>query len=190
MNTEYILENYEFEKLTDKYELSSFKCEDEDLTDFLINDAIEQQKEKLNATQLIVCDNIIIGFVTLLADKLKLTKLPDKTKQNIKELLPKMKEAPAIKIGRFAISKEYSNKGIGTEIMKQIIGEITENISSKIGLRIIIVEGYAGAYNFYKRTNFEPLNKSKKESKKLIKAKQQNPSQTFVLYQDITKINL
>jgi len=127
----------------------------------------------------------------LLADSIELKSIRDeKTKESIKNHLPKVKKVPAVKIGRFAISEKYSNQGIGTAIMKQIIGEIAENIFSKIGLRIIIVEGYAGAYNFYKRTNFEPLNKSKKESKKLIKAKQQNPSQTFVLYQDITKINL
>lgn len=40
MNTNYIKNNYIFETLTLNHDLSSFKCESEDLADFLKEDAL------------------------------------------------------------------------------------------------------------------------------------------------------
>ena len=57
MNLEYIKENYIFEKLTEEHNLEDFDCESEDLTDFLKNDALKQQKMHLNLTHLVVCES-------------------------------------------------------------------------------------------------------------------------------------
>ena len=40
------------------------------MNDFLKNDALNQQKMKLNLTKLIICDNKLIGFVSLLTDSI------------------------------------------------------------------------------------------------------------------------
>jgi len=162
----------------------------QDLTEFLIKDSISQQAENLNATQLIVCGNEIIGFVTLLADNLNVKKIDDETKRLIKKQIPHIKKVPSIKIGRFAIDNKYANQGLGTMIMEQLIFEIATDISLKVGIRFIIVDGYAKAYNFYKNTNFILLDNNKKELNKLDKAKKQNPYQTFGLYQDIIKLKI
>ncbi|WP_409200268.1 N-acetyltransferase [Methanobrevibacter sp. DSM 116169] len=185
MNLEYILENYTFEKLTDKYDLSEFDCGEKDLTNFLRNDALNQQAINLNATQLIVCDDEIIGFVTLLADKLRIKLVDDEVKQSVKEQIPNLKEVPAVKIGRFAISKKYSNHGIGMDVMRQIIGEIVK-ISLNIGIKFIIVEGYAKAHNFYKKTKFKHLKKDEKYIDNIENIIKKDPTRTFLLYQDIT----
>lgn len=71
MEIEYIKNNYKFETLSEEHDLSDFECESEDLNDFLKNDALKQQKEKLNLTKLITCDGEIIGFVSLLTDSIK-----------------------------------------------------------------------------------------------------------------------
>ena len=84
MDIEYIKNNYKFETLTEKHDLSKFKCDSKDLNEFLRKDALNQQKEKLNITKLMICDNEIIGFVTLLTDSLKLKVVRD---ENIKELI-------------------------------------------------------------------------------------------------------
>ena len=72
MKIEDIKENYYFETLTEKHDLSYFDCGDEDLNDFLKKDALTQQKEKLNVTKLIMYNGKIIGFASLLTDTLKL----------------------------------------------------------------------------------------------------------------------
>ena len=46
MKIKYIKDNYYFETLTPTHDLSDFVCESEDLTNFLINDALEQQTDK------------------------------------------------------------------------------------------------------------------------------------------------
>lgn len=125
MDKEYIINNYEFRKLSEKDDLTDFNCESTDLNEFLKNDAINQQKECLNITKLVVCDDKIIGFFSLLTDTIDLKKVRDeKTKESIKEELPNSKELPAVKIGRFAINKKYANKGIGSHVLRNIIFNI------------------------------------------------------------------
>ena len=76
--------------------MSDFDCGDEDLNDFLKNDALVQQRDKLNITKLILYENQIIGFVSLLSDTLilknireKNVKLDIKNKLNINIELPR-----------------------------------------------------------------------------------------------------
>lgn len=113
MDIEYIKENYKFETLTEKHDLSNFECDSDDLNDFIKNDALNQQQDKINITKLITCDDEIIGFVSLLTDTIPLKNIRDENirlklklhyNENI-EKVPKKKPLPAIKIGRFAIDK-------------------------------------------------------------------------------------
>ncbi|GAA5819150.1 MAG: N-acetyltransferase [Methanobrevibacter sp. CfCl-M3] len=93
MNREYILKNYILEKLTITSDLSNFECESEDLTNFLIDDALKQQEQNLSTTQIVKCDNEIIGFYSLLTDSIDLRNIrQDKSKELIKEKLPKSKK--------------------------------------------------------------------------------------------------
>ena len=111
-------------RILDTHDLSDFECESDDLNDFLKNDALKQQKEKLNLTKLIICDGEIIGFVSLLTDSMKLKLLQDEVeKEKIKGEL-KVSEnntIPAIKIGRFAIDKKYTGHGLGSQILRNIL---------------------------------------------------------------------
>ena len=185
MDIEYIKDNYKFETLTEKHDLSNFECGSDDLNDFVKNDALIQQQDKINITKLITCDDEIIGFVSLLTDTIPLKNIRD---ENI-EKVPKKKPLPAIKIGRFAIDKKYTNNGLGSHILRNVINSIRELSENDVGLRFIVVEGYASAYNFYAVHNhFSNL----KRDDKLIKEKldriiKQNPEQTFYFYLDLKK---
>lgn len=153
MDIEYIKENYRFETLTDEHDLSKFKCESDDLNDFLKNDALTQQKCKLNLTKLVMCDDIIVGYVSLLTDTIPLRDIRDEeTKQDIKDQLDitsKKRKLPAIKIGRLAIDEKYAHKGLGSEILMSILFNVKNIAENNVGLRFVIVEGYASAYGFY-----------------------------------------
>lgn len=197
MDIEYIKDNYKFETLTEKHDLSNFECGSDDLNDFIKNDALIQQQDKINITKLITCDDEIIGFVSLLTDTIPLKNIRDENirlklkhhyNENI-EKVPKKKQLPAIKIGRFAIDKKYTNNGLGSHILRNVINSIRELSENDVGLRFIVVEGYASAYNFYAVHNhFSNL----KRDDKLIKEKldriiKQNPEQTFYFYLDLKK---
>lgn len=98
MDKKYILKNYFFEKLSGKYDLSKFSCNSDDLSEFIKNDALKQQKENLSTTQLVLCDNEIIGFFSLLADTINMKYIQDKISiETIKEHKPQIKHLPGVK---------------------------------------------------------------------------------------------
>lgn len=193
MKIEDIKDNYFFETLSENHDLSDFNCGDDDLNDFLKNDALIQQKEKLNITKLIICDGKIIGFLSLLTDTLLLKNI------NEKELKVKIKgklglksinrNIPAVKIGRFALDNRYQSKGLGSHILTNILQNLKTISKNNIGFRFIIVEGYAKAFNFYVLKNgFEHLKKDNEKVKNIDFISQRDPTKKFYLYFDLGKI--
>lgn len=173
------------------HELNEFDCGDEELNDFLKNDALKLQNSKLSLTKLVMYEGKIIGYTSLLTDALILKNIRDqKIKLDIKNELnitKKDKLLPAVKIGRLAIDKKYTNYGLGSEVLLNIINNIKKISKNEIGLRFVVVEGYAKAYTFYtKHNNFVNLKKDDKLIKeKLNKIIEHNPRQTFYLYLDL-----
>lgn len=193
MDIEYIKENYYFEILNEKHDLSNFECDSNDLTNFLKNDALKQQDMNFNLTQLVICDNEIVGFFSLLTDTLKLKTLENNNlKKEIKlELdISENNEIPAIKIGRLAIDKKYSKKGLGSHILRNILLSILNLSKTKVGLRFVTVDAYATSLNFYvKKNNFSSRKSDTETLKKIDKIKKQNPNRSFILYLDLKDIN-
>ena len=191
MDIDYIKENYKFETLSEEHDLSEFESDSKDLNDFLKNNALKLQKDKLNLTKLITCDERIIGYVTLLTDSIPLNNIrDDKVKKDIKiqlSITSKKKGLPAIKIGRLAIDKRYSGHGLGSDILMNILFNIKNIAETSVGLRFVTVDGYAKAYNFYVgRNGFNNLKKDdEKIRKKLDTIIERNPNQTFYLYLDL-----
>ena len=190
MDIDYIKENYRFETLNGKHDLSDFKCESDDLTDFLKDDALTQQKNKLSLTKLVMCDDTVVGYVSLLTDTILLKDIRDAdTKHDIKDQLnitSKKRKLPAIKIGRLALDDKYAHKGLGSEILMSILFNVKNIAENNVGLRFVTVEGYAGAYNFYTRNNFINLKKDDDKIKeKLDIIIEKDPEKTFYLYLDL-----
>ena len=194
MDINYIKNNYKFETLTDEHDVSGFESEYEDLNEFLKNDALEQQNSNLNLTKLVICDDIVVGYFSLLTDTIFLDNIRDDiVKKDIKNRLniasPKNR-MPAIKIGRLAIDKKYSGHGLGSDILMNILFNIKNIAENSVGLRFVTVDGYAKAYNFYvEHNNFVNLKKDdEKIRKKLDRIIERNPNQTFYLYLDLKKL--
>ena len=82
MKIEDIKENYYFETLNENHDLSEFDCGDEELNNFLKKDALIQQKAMLNVTKLIIFEDQIIGFVSLLTDSILIKKINDENIKN------------------------------------------------------------------------------------------------------------
>ena len=192
MDIEYVKENYIFEILNENHNLNDFECESEDLTDFLKNDALHQQNLNLNITHLVICDGIIVGYVSILTDAMKLKILEDEVAK--KEILAELNIGennviPAIKIGRFAIDKRYSNKGLGTHVFRNVLLSILDISQNIVGLRFITVEAYASAFNFYVMKNkFKYLKNDQGLVDKMDMIKKQDPERCFSLYKDLKRI--
>lgn len=141
-------------------EIKPFKSSDQDLNDFLFNDAKAYLREKLAVTYLLEDTeaSTTVAYYSLLNDKL----LFNPTQRNIWNRInrkisnPKRRKSyPAVKIGRLAVSEPYAHHGIGKEIVDAIKFLYFE--SPRSGCRFITVDAYKEAISFYEHCGFKFL---------------------------------
>lgn len=182
--------SFKIELLNQNHDLTNFDCGDLDLNDFIKNEALKEQNKKLNITYLITINNEIIGYFSLLTDKIEIKYIKnEEIKKNIlSDLKNQYKTIPSVKIGRLAIDKKYAKQGIGTLILKNIIYSLDEISKKEIGFRLITVEGYVEAYHFYTTNNFVPLQNEEKFLTKINKIMEKDPKRPINLILDLEKI--
>ena len=150
--------------LTEDYPIKPFDCEDEDLNDFLFNEAVSYQKELLATTFVMENDKQILGYYSLLNDSLQLKEEMFASKSQfrkfLRELMPypkrHLKTIPALKIGRLAIDKTFKGKGLGSVIMANIISRCIK-MNEEQACRLITVDAYKQAVPFYQKMGFKFL---------------------------------
>ena len=155
--------------LTEGYPIKPFDCEDEDLNDFLFNEATPYQKELLATTFVMENDEQTLGYYSLLNDSLQLREDMFASKSQfrkfLRELMPypkrHLKTIPALKIGRLAIDKSFKGKGLGSVIMANIISKYIK-MNKEQACRLITVDAYKQAIPFYQKMGFKFLTEDDK----------------------------
>ncbi len=61
---------------------------------------------------------------------------------------------PAIKLARLAVDKNYAKSGVGSYLMKCILGDVL-SFSEVMGCRYVTVDAYPDACEFYKKHKFK-----------------------------------
>lgn len=103
------------EKLTGDHNLSSFDCGDIDLNEFLADDALPFQDKRIATTYVVIIDEQVAAYFSLLNDKISRTDVSKSAWRKLKKLFDHSKHRsnyPAIKIGRFAVSKDFASQGL------------------------------------------------------------------------------
>lgn len=179
MNVGDIIENYHYEKLSIHHDLSNFSCGVEDLDEFLKEDALKQQEKNLSVTYLAIFKNEILGYVSILADRIQC-----KTISHKKGIYS---DYPAVKIGRLAIDDKYKGLGLGNDILDTICIMI-KKISKKIGISFITVDAYCSSRKFYEKNEFEfgIIHNPKKLKRTALRKK----TTSIHMYKDIRKIQI
>jgi GNAT superfamily N-acetyltransferase len=158
------LENLEQESLEDKLvilpldetnDFSFFNCKNEELNDFLKNDALIDQGNLVNRTRLCFFNGSLVGYYSLSAVIIKMQSVIDGI-----ESFP-YEEYPAIKIVRLAIDSRFEGLGIGTFLMKFILVQVV-SICDSIGCRYLLVDSKPGSIGFYKKFDFKVAEKNKR----------------------------
>lgn len=149
-------------RLKEGHEFYPFDCDDFDLNDFLMVDAILYTKNLLSVTCHYEEDNKTLWFFSALNDKISLQdtskSLWNKLRKTSKFPNEKrLSSYPAVKIGRPGVHKEYQSTGIGTEILNYIKFLFIDN--NKTGCRFITVDAYNNdrTINFYQKNGFHFL---------------------------------
>jgi predicted GNAT family N-acyltransferase len=162
------LSKYSFRQIDADTEIKSFDCGDTDLNDFLFSDAKNYLYSKMAVTYLLEDNeaNKTVAYYSLLNDKIVFN--PEEkqfwNRLNRKIANPKRrKDYPAVKIGRLAVSKEYSGNNIGKTILLQIKHMFSS--MQRSACRFITVDAYVAAIPFYEKCGFTFLSDKDKNSK-------------------------
>jgi len=144
------------EKLTNNHNITSFDCGDSDLNEFLADDAVPFQEKRIATTYVVIINDKVAAYFSLLNDKISRTDVSKSAWRKLKKLFAHSKHRsnyPAIKIGRFAVSKDFAAQGLGSAIMDAIKQSANEK-SRYSAFRFLTVDAYISAVPFYLRNGF------------------------------------
>ncbi len=140
----------EFRLLTDSIDVSSFQCGDQDLDEFLQEDAFENQNLRLSVTRVVMWQGDVVGYFTLLNDCILRKGL---NSGDGEEDYP-YQNYPALKIGRLATNKEHERRDIGRSMLLQT-AIIAIRLSQHVGCRLITVDSKKQSVGFYAKYGFQ-----------------------------------
>jgi len=145
--------------------IKPFESTDKDLNDFLQNDAKKYLKSMLAVTYLYETDDETVAYFTLSNDNLTRNDEEKSQWNKINRSIPNEKRRrtyPAVKIGRLAVSKNFSGLGIGSKMIGTVITMYLEH-QQRAGCRFASVDAYKGAIPFYQRSDFKFLTEKDKD---------------------------
>lgn len=124
------------EPLTRGHKRKLFDCGDEEVTRFLQEKAMQDQKLDLSRT-MILCGldenpDRILGYHTLLMSQVRQEEIPD-DKPNIKRGIP------VILLGQIGIDTEFQGQGLGDLLLTDAQARVDE-ISQKVGIRALMLD--------------------------------------------------
>lgn len=166
--------NFTIERMRFQSDVASFDCEDEDLNDFILNEALLYKNQLLAVPYLVLTkgtERKVAAYFTLSNDKIAITDFPsnnqfNKFKKKNFSQEKYLRSYPSVKIGRFATEKNFKHQGIGTHLLKFIKFFFLEN--NKTGCRFITVDAYNDAVDFYMKNGFDFLQKRDSEPTQLM----------------------
>ncbi|MDR3350481.1 MAG: GNAT family N-acetyltransferase [Prevotellaceae bacterium] len=136
-----------------------FESEDEDLNNFLLNDAKNYLKSLLAITYMYQTDDETIAYFSLSNDSLIKNEGEKPGWNKINRAIPNDKRRrsyPAVKIGRLAVAKKYTGMGIGSLML--LTGQnMYINEQQRAGCRFLMVDAYRDALPFYQKNDFKFL---------------------------------
>lgn len=168
----YPVNDIEILKLTDVTEAfaKNFDCCIKDLNDFLIDDALTQQKESVNVTYLWVSKRTkdLLGYITLCNDSIHLF---GRDKEEMRKIGISYKALPALKICRMAVNNKHAFRGIGTKMIAFAVNIVLE-VNKMSGCRFLTLEAKNSSelsemrkpIHFYKKSGFSVIKERKQNS--------------------------
>lgn len=157
-------EDIRIERISGKHILSDFQSHERELADFLFEDALDNQKNRISVTYLLFLKTgSLAGYITLLNDRINL-------EGNLKDVFHgkgiMYHSLPALKIGRLCVDTRFLRRGIGT-IMVAFAVKVAHSIFNEYaGCRFIVLDAKRHPENdpvhFYKKIGFDVLKERKK----------------------------
>jgi GNAT superfamily N-acetyltransferase len=153
-------------RLEPSYTFLPFDCLDTDLNDFLLRDSKNYLYQLLAVTYLVEYQGVIIAFFSLSNDKITAEDCDsgNRFKKLFKEIMPdgkQYKSYPSVKLGRFAIHKDFQKQGLGSRLLDYIKGLFLDK--NKTGCQYLTVDAYGQSLEFYQKNGFEYFSSKDKD---------------------------
>ena len=151
-------EEIKIEIIAQHHEVDIFQSYEKELIDFLREDALENQKQRLSITFLWFYENQLVSYITLLNDKIN---LESDLKEFFKEKGIHYKSLPALKIGRLCVDDRFLRRGLGRLMILSAIQIANEINRNKAGCRFITLDAKRNTHpkrdsiHFYKNMGFK-----------------------------------
>ncbi len=144
--------------------MKTFKSYEQDLVDYLLEDALNHQKNKVAQTYLVFHrgTNNLLAYITFTNDCVKLEKIKPELKKKLRLKGIGYKSLPALKIARICVNDNSVRNGLGSLLIQFAIHTVSQ-ISKLSGCRFIILDAKRNsdpqndAIHFYKKKGFEIL---------------------------------
>ncbi len=146
-------------RLTPQHNLSDFDCGDNDLNEFLKDNALLFTEQRIANTFVLEDGDNIVAYFCLLNDKVSQEESSNNKWKKLKKEFPEGKQFssyPAIKIGRFAVSLKYKGQNYGTDLMV-MLKDMLYRSTNYSAFRYITVDAYLSAIGFYEKNDFKIL---------------------------------
>ncbi|MBF0457836.1 MAG: GNAT family N-acetyltransferase [Nitrospirae bacterium] len=153
-------------RLSADYRIKPFDCGNADLNEFLFKDAVEHAKQLLAMTYLFENEDCTKAYFSVLNDSVRRLDADSLNffKKKLLHDIPHKKRSyhsyPAVKIGRFAVHRDFHNKRIGRKMMNHIKRFFLD--SNKAGCRFITIDSYSDSVGFYLKNGFDFLSEKDK----------------------------
>ena len=153
------LEDFVLSPLTSDFDLRKFDCGNSDINEFLKEDALNYQQHHL-ANTFLFCNDLseVVAFFCISNDCLN-KKLENGiwNKFHRKQSIPndkRIRQYPAIKIGRLGVDKKFQKSGIAYELMDFIKGYAILDL--KPACRLLLLDAYnqPRQLNYYDKNGF------------------------------------
>ena len=158
-------EEVRIEIINQHHTVHSFRSYENELVEFLIEDALENQKQKLSVTFLWFYGGKLVSYITLLNDKIN---LESDLKEFFREKGVHYKSLPALKVGRLCVDNMFLRRGLGRLMILSAIRIANELNRNKTGCRFITLDAKRNqdkgldSIHFYKKIGFKTLKERQK----------------------------
>jgi predicted GNAT family N-acyltransferase len=147
---ERIASNVCIDILCDSHNISDFASSDPDLTEYFVEDAINEQRNRTSTTHVLLDNNeTIVGYFTLLNDSIKVVNLEDRHIDGCE-----YSSVPAVKIGRLSTHRDHEHKGYGSLMLTLAMSYVFE-VQRYSGCRVVTVDSKKGCEGFYEHFGFK-----------------------------------
>ncbi len=154
MDEKITLENLRIVKIKETNTLTTFTSYEKELASFLVEDALDNQKNNLSITFLWFYQERLAAYITLLTDKIN---LEGDLREFFQEKGVQYRSLPALKIGRLCVDDSFLKRGLGKLMIEFAIEKAEEINFDKAGCRFVTVDAKKGSVGFYQKMGFKTL---------------------------------